>query len=211
MTHFILCHGFGFTPHFWARLIRELGPERCTLLDLGYYTTHTISPPSIPKAQRYIGIGHSLGLQKLYALPIPYTACIGLNGFVDFLGTSLETRKQRTKELKALRYSLCQDVRLGITQFILRCGAKNLLRHIDVDSVQLTRLLSDLDAFMHPCVVPACYPTYIISAKNDPIVPRTVHSSSLAVRALRVPKGRHSLGWSYSRSMFHLIQRIHHD
>lgn len=210
MTHFILCHGFGFTPHFWSRLINDLGPERCTVLDLGYYT-HSISPLYIPKAQRYVGIGHSLGLQKLYALSIPYSVCIGLNGFVDFLGACPKIRAHRTKELKALRYSLCQDVKATMTQFILRCGAKSILRFIDLGSAHLSRLLNDLDAFMQPCALPTHYPTHIISAKNDPIVPRSLHGASLAVSTIEMAKGRHSLGWSYSRSMFHLIQRIHHD
>lgn len=210
MTHFVLCHGFGFTPQFWTRLIRDLGPERCTLLDLGYYGG-SVSPPSIPKAQRYVGIGHSLGLQKLYALPVLYTACIGLNGFVDFLGTCPKTRMHRTKELKALRYSLCQNVRLGMTQFIQRCGARNLLRYMDLDSLNLPRLLSDLDAFLHPCVVPTRYATYIISAKNDVVVPLSVHDASLAVHTIKVAKGGHSLGWSYSHTIFHLIQRICRD
>lgn len=210
MTHFVLCHGFGFTPLFWKRLIRYLGPERCTLLDLGYYTQNA-APLSLPKAQPYIGIGHSLGLHKLYALNLPYTCCIGLNGFVDFLGTRPEIQTRRKKELKALRYSLCQDVVASMTQFLFRCGAPGLLPYMDLKTAHLARLLEDLDTFITPFELPTHYPTYMIYSQNDPVIPPTVHNTSAAVEAIYVPKGRHSLGWSYSQQMFHLIQRIHRD
>ena len=210
MTHFILCHGFGFNPHFWSRLIHHLGPERCTMLDLGYYTAD-VAPISIPQAQHYIGIGHSLGLHKLYELPITYRACVGLNGFIDFLGSCSEMRVQRTKELKALRYSLGQNVGEAMTQFIIRCGAKTILKFMDLGMIQSSRLLQDLDLFMRPCHVPTHYPTWMVSAKNDPVVPVNVHEASSTCRHILMRSGLHSLGWSYSERIFRLIQRLCRD
>ncbi len=77
---YVLSHGFGFDHNYWGSLI--------PLLDSDYIFFDKIN--TIDKNVNYVGIGHSVGFQKLNNSHIPFKALIGLQGFIDFCANDAE-------------------------------------------------------------------------------------------------------------------------
>lgn len=86
MTHFVFCHGFGFDASFWERIAPYFSQEKCSFIDLGYFNNRV--DIQCLQEQRIVAIGHSIGLSKLIST-YSFDYLIGLNGFINFLGSDL--------------------------------------------------------------------------------------------------------------------------
>ena len=138
--HIILCHGFGFDHHFWDRFIPYVSNHTYSRMDLVHINT-LVTP--VFKDDVTIGIGHSLGFLKLCAMEDHFDALIGLNGFLNFLGLSIETRQKRLKEFYAFKKSFIQNPIKTLENFYKRCGADDVIEY--PKSYNVTIMTKDLD------------------------------------------------------------------
>jgi pimeloyl-[acyl-carrier protein] methyl ester esterase len=176
MRHFVFCHGFGFNSHFWDNLAPYFANEKCSFIDLGYFK----NPSSKIEfhGEKIIGIGHSIGFQKLLELNIDFDCLIGLNSFTDFLGTDPSLRTKRQIELKALEQNYIKNPRNSLEAFYKTCKIKfNEYTELDLDL-----LLSDLKSLNLKINIPDI-PILIMATDKDPIVPRQIIEDNFAHRS----------------------------
>lgn len=125
MTHFVFCHGFGFDIHFWERIAPYFSQEKYSFIDLGYFNKR-IENQHLHN-QAIIGIGHSIGLSKLLSMYSNFDGLIGLNGFINFLGSDQAIYKKRQTELKALRSGFLKDADTTLRNSYVQCGAATFM------------------------------------------------------------------------------------
>ena len=182
-TTLILCHGWGFTPHFWDNFLLDLPqPKDLILWDLGYGTAPENRPlPSHIKGP-LIGIGHSLGFTQLALSTIPFTLLVGINGFMH-LGLENPTLTRKIQQMERL---LLKNSFQMLTQFYGHCGsARGGLCEPKPNHepsyfpssppINLTRLQEDLHLLKTiDCAAPLRQrqtPLYLFLNEHDPIVP----------------------------------------
>ncbi|MGI2257352.1 aminotransferase class III-fold pyridoxal phosphate-dependent enzyme [Candidatus Cardinium hertigii] len=160
---FIFCHGWGFDQQFFEPLIKEYFPTiSCYSLDLGYFGNEKIE---FPTDQPFIGVGHSLGFIKLLSLKVKFTALIGIQAFINFLGFDPQLQKKRKLELKTMFNYFQSNPIDTLRSFHKRCGLDYTLSK----NFNTTKLIQDLGllATTHPL---SPIPLLIIGAKNDTLV-----------------------------------------
>lgn len=177
MTHFVFCHGFGFDTNFWERIVPYFSQEKCSFIDLGYFNNRTEN--HYLHNQAIIGIGHSIGLSKLVSIYSNFDCIIGLNSFVNFLGSDQAIYQKRQTELKALRLSFLKDADTTLRNFYLRCGAAELIEGNDFFNLDLDLILSDLQWLQKEYKLPEV-PTLILSSDDDIVVPHSITSDNFS-------------------------------
>lgn len=175
MTHFVFCHGFGFDTHFWERIAPFFSREKCSFIDLGYFNNRTES--RYLDNQAIIGIGHSVGLSKLLSMYSNFDCLIGLNGFINFLGSDQAIYKKRQTELKALRSGFLKDADTTLRNFYLRCAVPELIERNNFSDLDIDLILSDLQWLQKEYKLPDV-PTLILSSDDDIVVPRSITSDN---------------------------------
>lgn len=220
----IFCHGFGFNRHFWDNLLDCFQAYNTICPDLGYFsskydgeTLPNIETSDIIKnsQKKIIGVGHSLGMIKLLQTEINFDALIGLNSFINFLGSSDDLRYKRMKELNDFRHSFLKSPKSCLTSFYKRCDIKN---HIpcDLNLLNHNRLERDIDALGREHSFGKNFPTLVLGSKDDTVVPESVlheNFDNLANVELEILKlGSHALGYveckKVSVRIKHFIQNL---
>ncbi|MCE2991605.1 MAG: hypothetical protein ACK5WS_04375 [Alphaproteobacteria bacterium] len=171
MTHFVFCHGFGFDRHFWERIATFFSEEKCSFIDLGYFNNRTENQCLDNEA--IIGIGHSIGLSKLLSMYSNFDCLIGLNGFINFLGSDQAIYKKRQTELNALRSGFLKDADTTLRNFYLRCAIPELIERNNFSDLDIDLILSDLQWLQNEYTLPDV-PTLILSSDYDIIVPHSI-------------------------------------
>ena len=196
MTHFVFCHGFGFDTHFWERLAPYFSQEKCSFIDLGYFNNRIDS--QYLHNQSIIGIGHSIGLPKLVSMYNNFDYLIGLNSFVNFLGSDRLERKKRQVELNALRANFLRNPDFTLRSFYSRCGTPELIECNDLSNLNLDLILSDLQWLQKEYNLPDV-PTLILSSDDDIVVPRSIISDNFSkqhwVKQDSIMDAGHALGF----------------
>ena len=212
MTHFVFCHGFGFDTHFWDRLAPYFSQERCSFMDLGYFN-HQLELPSLHH-QPLIGIGHSIGLSKLVSMSSKFDYLIGLNGFVNFLGSDQVVRKKRQREIKALRASFLRAPESTLKSFYTRCGADELIAAHNLSHLNLNLVLSDLQWLEKEYTLPEVA-TLILSSEDDIVVPQSITSDNFSeqpwVKQECIMEAKHALGFRKSAEVYEKIMSFLND
>jgi pimeloyl-[acyl-carrier protein] methyl ester esterase len=184
-TCFVFCHGWGFDKEYWKELSRYFSPSECIF---------DIEDLNEDKTIEYIGIGHSLGLIKLINLDIRFKALIGIQGFVNFLGSNDFFRRKRTIELKAMKRDLAIDIEKTLNNFYKRCGI------FPQEKMKLNKsiLRRELDLLSGSFKIPKEIPILVIGAEDDPIVPPDLILDNFKnlenVEVIFQPTGLHNLG-----------------
>lgn len=196
IKHFIFCHGFGFDNSFWENLSPFFLNEKCTYLESGYFGDNpTVSPAS--SETRLIGIGHSLGIPKLLSLNINFDYLIGLNSFINFLGTAPDLRKKRQQELYFLKNQLQKSPISTMQDFYQRCGVP--MENGKVIKINTEMLLKELDFLTESVSIPQASRVLMLGAKDDVIVPPEIlydNFEKLTHVSIRiVDHGKHGLGF----------------
>lgn len=166
MIGFVFCHGWGLDPAFFNHLRKILVAKTVVVWDLGYFgTLHCPQPPQAVKI--WIGVGHSFGLIKLLESKIPFTALIGIQSFVHFLGNNPSIHRRQMKAVKVFEKSFETCPMTTLTGFREICGMLPPL------AFNRERLITDLVALKTnytPLLNPDI-PMLLIGNQDDPIVP----------------------------------------
>jgi pimeloyl-[acyl-carrier protein] methyl ester esterase len=206
---FIFCHGFGFDKSFWNNLRPHFAKEYCIYLNLGYFSQEDLSF-SIDPSLHFIGVGHSFGFKKLLSLPIIFTKLIGLQGFINFLGSNPTLHIKRQNDLNILKQNFDKSPSLTLQNFYKRCGIpleKDKLKQINHNKLQ-----TDLKSLSHAESTPLSQPTLIIGAEDDIIVPTELiydnFNSQPNVHITLLKQGQHSLGYTQTQIIYQMIMNF---
>ncbi len=192
MTQLLLCHGFSYSSDYWVNLIPHL-PE-FTIQHLTDSITPEIHEP-------VIGVGHSLGLIKLMQLKIPYQALIGLNAFVNFLGTDPQLKKRRSLELKVFENLVKTNSKLAINSFHNRCGVS-----LEQSYSRQDQLIAELDLFRTAFPVPDRLT--IVGAQDDIVCPPEIlYDNFSPEHIIMLESGGHGLGYKHAEEIASIIKR----
>jgi pimeloyl-[acyl-carrier protein] methyl ester esterase len=212
VTHFVFCHGFGFDTHFWERIAPYFSQEKCSFIDLGYFNNRTDN--QYLDNQAIIGIGHSMGLSKLLSMYSNFDCFIGLNGFINFLGSDQSIYQKRQKELKALISSFLKDADTTLRNFYVRCGAAELIECNDFSNLDIDLILSDLQWLQKECKLPDV-PTLILSSDDDIVVPLSITSDNFSkqpwVKLDSIVDTGHALGFRKPEEVYKKIMSFLDD
>ena len=206
---FIFCHGWGFTPQFWQPLQGYLSSQgiQCYAIDLGYENDKDYVISQVPSSDiDYVGVGHSLGLIKLLNLPLNYRALIGLQSFVNFLGSNPEIKSKRRRDLERMYRNFQDHPQITLDRFYQTC--ESLDQDSQKSSLQLispnVQILSqDLTELFTPCALPSNIPLFILGTTQDKIVPPSlIYDNFASAKNVHIDfyqaKGHH-LGYDYSQ------------
>jgi len=212
MTHFVFCHGFGFDTQFWERIAPYFSQEKCSFIDLGYFGNRVDN--TYLCNQRVIGIGHSVGLSKLISMYSNFDYLIGLNSFVNFLGSDQIERKKRQKELNALRLSFLKDPDSAIRNFYIRCDIEELIECTDFPNLNFDLILSEFEWLQKEYKLPEV-PTLILSSNDDLVVPYTITSDNFSkqqyIKIDSIMNGGHALGFRKPLEVYRKIMSFLND
>jgi len=212
MTHFVFCHGFGFDTQFWERIAPYFSQEKCSFIDLGYFGNRVDN--TYLCNQRVIGIGHSIGLSKLLSMYSNFDYLIGLNSFVNFLGSDQIERKKRQKELNALRLSFLKDPDSAIRNFYIRCDIEELIECTDFPNLNFDLILSEFEWLQKEYKLPEV-PTLILSSNDDLVVPYTITSDNFSkqqyIKIDSIMNGGHALGFRKPLEVYRKIMSFLND
>lgn len=212
MTHFVFCHGFGFDTQFWERIAPYFSQEKCSFIDLGYFGNRVDN--TYLCNQRVIGIGHSVGLSKLISMYSNFDYLIGLNSFVNFLGSDQIERKKRQKELNALRLSFLKDPDSAIKNFYIRCDIEELIECTDFSSLNRDLILSEFEWLQKEYKLPEV-PTLILSSNDDLVVPHAITSDNFSkqqyIKIDSIMNGGHALGFRKPLEVYRKIMSFLND
>ena len=199
-TTLVFSHGFGFDKSFWHNLIpyfQESNEYNIMVLDHGYFSD-TFNPKQIYNSTntKYIGIGHSLGLNKLLFLKINYECLIGINCFINFLGNDLILKAQREKEYILFKKSFEKNPILTLKQFYSNCLTGAIKNHATPESIlkfrndfkekfipdqkliNAQKLLSDIELLPH--IQEIKIPTLVINSNDDIIAPKILTNDNFS-------------------------------
>ena len=212
MTHFVFCHGFGFDTQFWERIAPYFSQEKCSFIDLGYFGNRVDN--TYLCNQRVIGIGHSIGLSKLLSMYSNFDYLIGLNSFVNFLGSDQIERKKRQKELNALRLSFLKDPDSAIRNFYIRCDIEELIECTDFSNLNRDLILSEFEWLQKEYKLPEV-PTLILSSNDDLVVPHAITSDNFSkqqyIKIDSIMNGGHALGFRKPLEVYRKIMSFLND
>lgn len=200
MTHLVFCPGFSYSPDYWVNLVPLLPDFTIHHMDLGYF-----GDPIIPDIDEpVIGIGHSLGVIKLMQQNYQFKALIGLNGFVNFLGSDPHIHKRRALELDTFELLIHTSPGLALKFFHHRCG-------VTLNQLSLNKeyLLSDLDLLRQSFPVPD---NLTLIATQDDIVcpPELIWDNFADSKVIMLDSGGHGLGYNHAADIVAIIKdRIH--
>ncbi|MDR2158094.1 MAG: alpha/beta hydrolase [Holosporaceae bacterium] len=153
---FLLRHGFGFFNEYWRNLIPLLDGD-VVFFDDDYV---------IDKTKHYIGIGHSIGFQKLNNSGIKFDFLIGLQGFLNFCGNEPNEKQLREKNIDRLMKMLASSPLQTLKTFYDACQYPDPIP----EDIIVDDLTSDL-ASMKKSYLHCDCPTLIIGGDADQIVP----------------------------------------
>ena len=209
---FVFCHGFGFDKSFWDHLIPYFSHELFVCLDLGYFGEENKLQIE-NKDTVLIGIGHSLGLLKLLALNRKFDYVIGLNGFVNFLGSDKSLHYQRDQELKALQEHFVLNPTLTLKNFYKRCNVPMDTKKLE--RINKERALNDLCSLSNNFSLPSEIKFLILGSRDDRVVPTSVLYDNFNgysnVTLQFLGNGSHGLGFLEAPTVYQKIMDFVND
>ncbi len=201
----VFAHGWGLADWFWNPLRESMEPAQELIGSSGYFSepSQELQAPSRP----WVGIGHSLGFQKLAELDLANCrALISLSGFWEFCGAGGTPRRIVQRMLQRFSkqpYEVLQSFyrNCGLVMEPPTCFEKQLLQQ------DLERLLADGPAEPGKKVSYRGVPVFAISGAQDKIVPCELARTQFANLTLH-PAANHSLGFDEPKWCAEHIERI---
>jgi pimeloyl-[acyl-carrier protein] methyl ester esterase len=192
---YLLCHGFGFSNEYWRNLVPLLDGDVVFFDD------------NLNSNKRYVGIGHSIGFQKLNNSGLKFDCLVGLQGFIDFCGSNHNTKNERVANLDHMLKIFAEDMVKSLEFFYRVCKYPcPIPKNISADI--LTRDLKSMKESHRHCGSP----TLIIGSKQDEIVPLSIIKDNFQnVRNVTVEEINgvpHSLGFYEPEKVFQKIKEF---
>jgi pimeloyl-[acyl-carrier protein] methyl ester esterase len=192
---YLLCHGFGFSNEYWRNLIPLLDG------DIVFFNDND----SLDRNRRYVGIGHSIGFQKLNNSGLEFDCLIGLQGFINFCGSNPSMKNEREANLDHMLRIFTEDAAKGLEFFYRVCKYPGPIPK-NIDANILTEDLRSMKESYRHC---GCS-TLIIGSEQDEIVPLSVIKDNFQnVRNVTVEEISgvpHSLGFHEPEKVFRKIK-----
>ncbi|MDR1334662.1 MAG: alpha/beta hydrolase [Holosporaceae bacterium] len=192
---YLLCHGFVFSNEYWRNLVPLLDGEVVFLGD------------TFDRRKRCIGIGHSIGFQKLNNSGIRFDFLVGLQGFINFCGNGYALRKIREKNLNRIMEMFAKEPSKALKFFYDTCQYPDDIPEDIVGDDLIVDLLSMKKSYDH-C---GC-PTLVIGSDHDEIVPLSIlednfrHNKNVVIEQINGIS--HSLGFHKPEEVFENIKRF---
>ncbi|MDR1208630.1 MAG: alpha/beta hydrolase [Holosporales bacterium] len=152
---YLLCHGFCFTHDYWRNLVPLLGGN------IAYFDENFVYD-----GRPYIGIGHSLGFQKLNNSNVKFDYLVGLQGFTNFCGTESELHKTREDNINRMKKTFEADAVGSLRMFYNACGYKGPIPSVDSEN-----LIFELQSMKNKYKCSHDCPILIIGSNDDEILP----------------------------------------
>ncbi len=209
---FIFQHGWGFDKNFWQNIMPYFKDEQCIFLDRGYFGNS--SPlEDLPNNHLYIGIGHSLGFVKLLnnISNIKFDYLIGLNSFINFLGSEPKLQSLRKKEIALIKQGIKHNCLKTLEDFYQRCSLK--FDDKNYNEINNDLLVRDLDMLLTNYSLPNQTHTLIVNSKNDKIIPETIFLDNFnqykdkqaTIYLETLENGKHGLGYLHAKLIYNKI------
>ena len=183
----VFVHGWAFGPDFWTPLRSELGARRSVALDLGFFGPENLALP----AERFVAVGHSLGLLwLLHHVPDRLAALVSLGGFGRFDAPAGPTR--------AMRRGLSRDPAQVITAFHQACALPDDLTPdaARMGKVRQDQLARGLDWLLQwderPALESFTGPLLALAAADDAIVPKALSRAGFPHGVVMLESGGHA-------------------
>ena len=193
----LLCHGFCFGNDYWENLAPLLGME-CEFFD---------PSKKYDDSQEYIGIGHSIGFQKLNNSGIKFKALIGLQGFVNFCGDEGRVHQMISKNLDKMIRLFSENVEKARAAFVQSCKYDKQIN--ESDSLEI--LLQDLEDLKRKYNHCGCK-SLVIGTTGDPIILKEILKDNFSHNpnvTLKFVQGEHHvLGWKDAKVVSQMIQEF---
>ena len=182
----LFVHGWALDRTLWTGVLEALGPlaEGAALPDAGYYG-QPYKPPALDPAQRWLGVGQSLGSLELLAdPPVALAGVVAIDGFARYSQAPDFRPGVPGRVLQRMAEWLEQDGALPV-DFVTRAGGtappgdKDILRMV----AGLNRL-ETLDGRR------SALPIWSLHADRDPIAPLAMAEASFQGMDLRARQVR---------------------
>jgi pimeloyl-[acyl-carrier protein] methyl ester esterase len=192
---YLLWHGFGFSNEYWRNLIPLLDGEV------------VFSNDNLDLNKRYVGIGHSIGFQKLNNSGLKFDCLIGLQGFINFCGSVQSVRNKRTTEIDHMLQMFAKDASQSLEFFYRVCKYPDPISK----NIELDILMEDLKSMKESYAHCGC-PTLIIGSEQDEIVPLSLIEDNFQnvpnVTVEEINGVSHSLGFYEPEKVFQKIKNF---
>ena len=192
-------HGFGCDASFWTHLTSSFSFPY-TIWDRGYYGS--VCTECIESTVR-IGVGHSLGLIHLLESDIHFDIYIGLQAFIDFIGTY----KERKTQLDIMKRQLHKDTMKTLYAFCTRSALPP-----PQEVVNITQLYSDYEKlYLTYYELIQDKQIYIYSTDDDDVVPYyLIQENFPSIPIYKAPHAKHALGYLQSEYTVKLLESFGH-
>lgn len=206
----VFCHGFGFNHEFWQNIKEYFSSYHCIYINLGYFENAledgisidintAVQKLSAMEDAEIIGIGHSFGLLKLMQSGINFSKLVGLNAFINFIGSSAELRKRRIVEYDFCREVILQSPQIGLAQFYERSLIFGFMAK-GLPTLNYNRIREDLVVIYEENGIETKVPTLILGTECDVVVPPEIIEDNFKgipnVEIEILQKGGHGLGYN---------------
>jgi len=194
---FVLSHGWGFSPAFWAPLLEKWPFTQPPIVwDAGYYGLPDLSLPAADASTQWVGIGHSIGFARLIRQNRSFSALIGLQAFTRFLGDNPPLREQRLAEWEQLSMHFDASAVATLKSFYRRCGVPG--KWFAPEQCNRAALKTDLQQLKESLSLPDSVPVLILSSQDDVIVPPAILQDNFQGTSSTIDycdTARHALGY----------------
>lgn len=181
--HFVLGNGWSCPDDIWDLLLPYVEDSSWSFLG---------QEVNLPEDKILVGLGYSLGFQKLLLANMPFSAYIGLHAFINFLGNDSALSSERRQELEAMIKYFQIYPQETVKTFHQKVGFSSSREY----SHCAESLLGDLFLMRTSVSIPSV-PTMIISANDDHIVPPSIIENNFRAhqncQIIYKDKGGHNL------------------
>jgi pimeloyl-[acyl-carrier protein] methyl ester esterase len=158
--------------------------------------------------KRYVGIGHSIGFQKLNNSGIQFDYLVGLQGFVDFCGSGADQRRSRVRNIDGMIKMFQNDPVQSLQGFYKVCQYDRPTPK----NISAEELIADLESMKKSYEHCGC-PTLIIGSDADEIVPMSIINDNFQnlgsrARIEEINGVPHSLGFLKAKEVAEKIENL---
>ena len=198
-------HGWGLDAHFWQPLAPRLSQYPHTFFDAGYFGSP--QTPDFAAAQRWVGIGHSLGFARALQCPPPqgWAGLVSVAGFTRFCAAPAGAGArpgQPRRVVERMVQAFARAPQAVLAEFLARCQLGHCMPSAALPwqaslAADLAALL-DIDA--SAALAATKVPLLALAAQDDAIVTRDLTEATFGARPATQlvwhPSGGHALGYA---------------